>query len=176
MIKETLDDFLKENINLNHDYIDDLKKELSKFNTSEELLRGGGLSIELLDRLAHGFSEDDIKTLKPNELKIFWNEDLDNVKYEIEQSGLTKHQWSKKVDLTQPIDVDYMEPEGLSRGFYIQDGHHRYYAAKTLNKPLKINLRINVNPIKEISPNLGYDEFHRHIFDLYGNSNEIITA
>lgn len=173
MIKETLNEFLKESINLNPKYIDDLKKELSKFNTSEELLRSGGLSIELLDRLAYGFSEKDIKTINSDDLKVLWTEDLENVKHEIKQSGLSKKQWSETIDLSEPIDVDYMQPEGLSRGFYIQDGHHRYYAAKTLKRPLNVNLEIKINPIKEIAPNLSYDEFHRHIFDLYGNYDTI---
>lgn len=157
------------NINLNSKFISDLEKELSKFKSSEDLLRGGGLSIEVLDRLAHGFSEEDIKTLNPNQLKIRWKNDLENVKWEIKQSGLTPKQWAYKVDLSEPIDVDYWEGDGWSKGFYIQDGHHRYMAAKILNKPLNINLKIKINPIKTIAPNMGYDEFHRYMFKIFKN-------
>ena len=37
--------------------------------------------------------------------------------------------WAKGVDLTEPIDVSFEK-----NSFYIEDGHHRYYAAKILNK------------------------------------------
>ena len=42
-------------------------------------------------------------------------------------------------------------------------------AAKILKKPLNVNLEIEVNPITTIAPDMGYDEFHRHIFDMYKN-------
>lgn len=176
-IKTTIREYLNENVNnelkIKYEYIDDLKRELSKFKTDEELLRNGGISIETLDRLAHGFSEEDIKTLNPNQLMIKWKEDLENVKYEIKQSGLTPKQWGSKVNLSEPIDVSYWEDTKHKKGFYIEDGHHRYMAAKILNKPLNINLEIKINPIKTIAPNMGYDEFHRYIFNLYKTNNLI---
>jgi len=141
--------------------------EINKFNTSEELLRAGGLSIEALDRVAHGFSEEDVKTLKPEQLKVRWKDDLENVKWEIERAGINPKIWAKKVDLSEPIDVDYWEDDesGFKKGFYIQDGHHRYYAAKILGKPLNVNLEIKINPIKELCPTLSYDDFHRYLFN-----------
>jgi hypothetical protein len=67
-------DLINENkkhvLNIHDEFIDDLKKELSKFKTDEELLRKGGLSDNLLYRLAFGFAEEDISTLMPNDLKI----------------------------------------------------------------------------------------------------------
>jgi hypothetical protein len=156
-----------ENVELNDKFIGDLKKEVSKFKTAEDLLRSGGLSIELLDRLAHGFSEEDIKTLNPNQLKIKWKDDLENVKWEINKSKLTPKQWASKVNLSEPIDVSYWEDNKHKKGFYIEDGHHRYMAAKILNKPLNVNLVIKVNPIKTIASNMGYDDFHRYIFNLF---------
>lgn len=53
-----------DNLNLHDKYIDDLKIFLSKYKSDEDLLRSGGLPIDLLDRLAHGFSENDIKSIK----------------------------------------------------------------------------------------------------------------
>lgn len=166
----TIHEYLNEQqniVNLNVKFIDDLKKELSIFKSDEELLRGGGLSIELLDRLAYGFTEEDIKTLMPNQLKIKWKDDLENVKWEINKSKLTSKQWASNIDLTEPIDVSYWEDDTHKKGFYIEDGHHRYMAAKILNKPLNVNLKIKVNPIKTIAPNMGYDEFHRYIFKSF---------
>ncbi len=141
----------------NCDYIKitkEIEDEVNKFNTSEELLRSGGISIEALDIAAHGFSSDDIKTLKPEQLNIKWRGDLENVKYEIEhlfkKSNLPRSKfiknWAEKVSLEEPIDVSYEKNK-----FYIEDGHHRYYAAKILNKPLNVNLEIKMNPIKKVS-------------------------
>lgn len=167
--------YLKENSNhigeklSDSKFIEQLKSELDKYESSEQLLRGGGLSNELLDRLAFGFSENDIKTIHPSKLRVRWKNDLYQVNYEIENSPLTPIEWAKTIDLSEPIDIDYWESEELEfkRGFYIQDGHHRYMAAKLLNKLLNANLQIKLNPIKEISPSMGYDEFHRYIFEHF---------
>lgn len=173
-IINTVKVFLKESstneLNIHSEYIDDLKEELSHFKTDEELLRSGGLSIEILERLAYGFASGDVKTLNPNQLKVKWNNDLENVKYEIIKSGLRPQQWASKINLTEPIDVSYEENKRNKLGFYIEDGHHRYMAAKILNKPLNINLEIKATPIRIISPNMGYDQLHRYIFQLYKNN------
>jgi hypothetical protein len=188
-IKTTVREYLNEqktlnDINLNNKFIGDLEKEISKFKSDEDLLRSGGFSIELLDRLAHGFSEEDIKVIEPILLKIKWEDDLENVKWEINESGLTPKQWATKINLSEPIDVSYWEDDKHKKGFYIEDGHHRYMAAKILNKPLNVNLEIKVNPIKTIAPNMGYDDFHRYIFKSFkvdslsegSVDNEIITV
>jgi len=188
-IKTTVREYLNEqktlnDINLNNKFIGDLEKEISKFKSDEDLLRSGGFSIELLDRLAHGFSEEDIKVIEPILLKIKWKDDLENVKWEINESGLTPKQWATKINLSEPIDVSYWEDDKHKKGFYIEDWHHRYMAAKILNKPLNVNLEIKVNPIKTIAPNMGYDDFHRYIFKSFkvdslsegSVDNEIITV
>lgn len=163
IIEEELDNAIKLN--------DEIINFVSKFNTSEELLKSGGIPIDMLDNLAFGFTEDSIKQLDPNVLKIEWKDDLENVKYEIKKSGLLPKQWALKIDLSEPIDVEYKKVKN-KLGFYIQDGHHRYSAAKILNKPLNVNLEIKYNPIIAISPNLGYDEFHRLIFNQVKSLNE----
>jgi hypothetical protein len=138
---------------------------INKFNNSEELLRNGGLPIDVLDRAAFGFSSDDIKTLLPSQLNIKWKDDWNNVKYEQEKTGLNKYEWSKKIDLTEPIDVSYEKDK-----FWVEDGHHRLYAAKTLIQPLNVNLQIKQNPIIKLGgPNMGYDDFHRCIFTQIKN-------
>lgn len=177
MLKELFIELLNEEIirglNIHSKYLDDLKKELSKFKTDEELLRSGGISIETLDRLAFGFSSEDIKTINPNDLKVKWKDDLENVKWEINKSGLTPKQWASKINLSEPIDVSYWGDNKHKIGFYIEDGHHRYMAAKILNKPLNVNLEIKVNPITTINPNLRYEDFHRYIFKIFKNNERI---
>lgn len=145
---------------------DEMKKEMSKFSSDEEFLRRGGFSSEALDRAAYGFSSEDIKTINPNQLKIKWKDDYANVKWEQEKSGLSKINWARKINLLEPIDVVYEK-----NNFYIEDGHHRYYAAKILNKPLNVNLEIKQNPIIKLGGELSYDNFHRCAFRQFKNSH-----
>lgn len=148
---------------------DEIIREVEKFKTSEDLLRSGGISIEALDRAAFGFSSEDIKTLMPNQLNIKWKDDLENVKFEIQlllkklktiNPKTVLKTWAEAVDLTEPIDVAFEKNK-----FFIEDGHHRYYAAKILNKPLNVNLEMKTNPIVKLAPSLSYDDFHRCIFN-----------
>lgn len=136
---------------------------VKQFNNSEQLLRNGGLPIDMLDRFAFGFSNEDITTISPNKLKIKWKDDYENVLWEVKKSGLSPKQWSSKVDLTTPIDVSYEKGN-----FYIEDGHHRYFAAKTLNKMLNVDLIIKDNPIIKLTE-LSYDDFHRCLFNKIKN-------
>lgn len=141
---------------------------VNKFNSDEELLRSGGLPTEILDRYAFGFTDKDITKLHPDKLAIKWHDDLENVIWEVKKSGLTPKQWSKKVDLSEPVDVSYeLTDDGLK--FLLEDGHHRYFAAKKLNKLLNINLEIKANPITKISNTLSYDELHRCLFKQIKN-------
>jgi len=136
----------------------EIAAEVSKFNTDEEFLRAGGLSTSALHRAAFGFTDSDIETLIPNQLKIKWKDDWNNVKWEQQQSGLSKIAYANRIDLSEPIDVVYEK-----NNFYVDDGHHRLFAATILKRPLNVNLEIHQNPID----NLGitdYDQYHRCVF------------
>jgi len=163
--KSVIQEMLNNRLSLNEckpiNLTDDMKKEISKFKSDEEFLRAGGFSIETLDRAAYGFSDEDIKTLLPNQLKIKWRDDMDNVIWEQNKSGLSKVAWANKIDLSEPIDVVYEK-----NNFYIDDGHHRFYAAKILNKPLNVRLIIKQNPITTIGYD-DYDKFHRCAFKQF---------
>jgi hypothetical protein len=137
--------------------------EARKYKSAEDLLKHGGFSIEALDRVAFGFAESDIKTLKPQQLTVKYPGDMENPVFEQKQSGLSTQQWAKSVNLSEPIEVSY---EGGK--FNIEDGHHRYYAAKILNMPLKVNLTIKDKPIAQIleESNYNYDQFHRDVWDM----------
>jgi hypothetical protein len=144
---------------------DEIATEVKRFNSAEELLRAGGISNEALDRAAFGFTESDIKTLMPNQLKIKWKQDWDNVKWEQHNSGLSKQQWSKKINLSEPIDVVYEK-----NNFYVDDGHHRLFAAKVLNKPLNVNLEIKQNPFSNLGV-FDYDQYHKCAFNKVKDIN-----
>jgi hypothetical protein len=77
----------------------------------------------------------------------------------------------EKINLSEPIDISY-ESNGYGLKFYLEDGHHRYFAAKTLNKTLNVNLEIKANPIT-ITNKLGYDEFHRCLFKQIKQNEKI---
>ena len=143
------------NINISKEIYD----HINKFNTDEEFLRAGGLPTNMLDKIAFGFDDSDIKTLNPKQLKIKWYDDLDNVIWEQQKSGLNKVEWAKKINLSEPIDVSYEKNK-----FYLEDGHHRYYAARILGKDLNVNLEIKMNPVLAIAPNLTYDSLCRCLF------------
>lgn len=144
-----------------HDYI-------LKFDSDEKLLRSGGIPTNLLDIAAYGFNEELIKKMMPKHLNIKWKDDLRNAIYKQEKSGLSKIDWAKQVNLTEPIDVSYN-----GKKFYVEDGHHRYYAAKILNVPLNINLEIKENPIKKLDGIGDYDNFHRCLWKQVHRKNEI---
>ncbi len=146
-------------IKLTQDIID----EVSRFDSVDALLRAGGISIEALDRAAFGFSDEDIKTLMPKQLHIKWKSDWENVKFEQEKyssRGMSKASWANKINLEEPIDVIFEKGK-----FYIDDGHHRTYAAKILNKPLNVSLEIKDNPMVKLGGGLSYDDFHRCVFN-----------
>jgi hypothetical protein len=88
-----------------------------------------------------GFSPYKIKQMHPNSLSIKWKDDLKNVIEEQKNSGLSPQDWARQIDLSEPIDVIY--EDGV---FKIDDGHHRYYAAKILNKMLNVSIEIKDNP------------------------------
>jgi len=139
-----------------------LKEEAKKYDNAEQLLRSGGFSINALDKAAYGFTADEITELEPKDLNIKWKTDMENVLAEIRGSDFkNKEEWAKTVDLSEPIDVIFENEK-----FYIDDGHHRYYAAKILGKKIKVNLSIKDKPIVKITgrKDYDYDEFHRSFF------------
>lgn len=147
---------------------DEIANEVMKYETVEQLLMSGGISTDALDRAAFGFSESDIKTLQPKQLHVKWKEDWKNVQWEQEKSGLSKAQYAKKINLKEPIDVSYEKGK-----FFIEDGHHRVFAAATLKQPLNVNLEIKDNPIKKLGGGMGYDEFHKCVFNQVKNNKNI---
>lgn len=146
-----------------------LVSEARKFKSSEELLRAGGFSAEALDRAAFGFSAEDVKTLEPREITIKYREDRDNAIAEAEKSGQTPEAWAATVDLTEPVQVSY---EGGK--FMLEDGHHRYLAAKLLNKPLNVDLTIKDKPIEKLSGRKDYD-YDQFVRDTHDQVNFIKT-
>lgn len=136
-----------------------LLQEALKYPSSEAWLRSGGANIDLLDKVAFGVTSG-LKELRPEQLKVKHKPDMENVLWDLQKSGLSKRKWAEQVKQVTPIEVSYEKGN-----YYIEDGHHRYYAAKILGIPLKANVEVKGNPIAAIT-DLNYDEFHRHLWDL----------
>lgn len=143
------------NVNLTQEVI----KFVSTFDTLESFFRAGGLSVEMLDRLAFGFCDTDITRLPAKQLKIKWKEDWGNVKWEVGKSKLTPKEWSKKIDLSDPIDVVYEK-----NNFYVDDGHHRTYAGKVLGVDLPVSLTIKQSPTETLGFS-DYDSLIKCVFN-----------
>ncbi|MCK5617444.1 hypothetical protein KAR91_87080, partial [Candidatus Pacearchaeota archaeon] len=106
------------------------------------------LNIDEMDRAAFGFSEEDITTLEPDQLNIKWQQDYDNVIEEQKDSGLSREEYARRIDLTEPIEVIYED-----RQFKVDDGYHRWFAARVLNKTLNVTLEIKAKPHRTIIEN-----------------------
>lgn len=140
--------------------ISELVEYAKGFDSAEDLLRAGGFSIDQLDRAAFGFDADSVTELSADDLNIKWKEDLDNVLYSIEKSHMTKERWAKLVSLETPIEVSYEDGK-----FWIEDGHHRYCAAKVLNQPLKVILEIKDKPVFKLREDGDSDQLTRDMWD-----------
>ena len=114
-------------------------KKIAKGKTPSEIVRYPW------DKIAFGFSVDDVITLPVKELKVKYKEDMKNTKSDMKT-------YFKDVPLSKlpPIEVSYDKGN-----FYIEDGHHRYVYAKQQGiKEVKVKIEdIKDNPILA----LGFD-------------------
>ena len=129
------------------------------------------LDIDLTDKIAFGFSADEITKLNPSRLTVKWQDDFDNAGFQQEKSGLSKKGWARTVNLSEPIEVSY---DGYK--FNIEDGHHRYYAALILNKVLPVSLEIKANPTVEVIRNRYKISKAYHKAKADGSNPELVEA
>lgn len=115
--------------------------------------------LELLDwdeltTMAYGVKTGDIISLNPNEIKIKYKEDLENPKAiyncEIKKNGLCGMDWVKSVSFEEPIKVSLgIDGKSTKEDWYLEDGHHRLFAAKKL-KMKSINCEVEQVNLKAI--------------------------
>lgn len=94
------------------------------------------------NKIAFGFSNDDVLNIPLSKIKIKWKEDMANV------TGFDMGKYFKDADYASlpPIEVSY---DG--KNFYLEDGHHRYGYAKKLNlKTVPAVVEITANPFKKL--------------------------
>lgn len=126
------------------------------------------LDFDDLSRAAFGVASDDEVLVPPSKLRIRWKADLANANEDMRR-GILRHQvenetgittgairghaptpraWAEAVLLNAPpVDVDIVDAKGT---YVLQDGHHRYVAAKLLRRPLRAVVQVKTNPIDAI--------------------------
>lgn len=92
------------------------------------------MNVDDIDRQAFGFASSDIKTIDPKKLHVKYKSDFENVLHAQQISGLGKLGWARTINLTEPVQLSYEKGK-----FWIEDGHHRYYAALILGKMLNVD-------------------------------------
>lgn len=102
------------------------------------------MNIDDLDRAAYGFAEGDKTTLNPKDIKIIYKDDLLNPQDKFKKGGMD---WVKSVDHSEPAKVSINQKGEI----VLEDGHHRWFAANKLNKPLPVEFeRIKGKPIEKL--------------------------
>jgi hypothetical protein len=101
------------------------------------------MDIDDLDRLAFGVAGGDVVALKPEQLHIVYPDDLLNPQARFEKEGM---RWANSVDLTEPVEVSVDNDGRLC----LEDGHHRWFAAKATRRTLQGRMTIKGKPIERI--------------------------
>jgi hypothetical protein len=120
----------------------------SRRNLSPDQLRREleQVDIDQLDRWAFGVVGDEVLKLDPKELTIVHQDDLDNATYQADRYPGGPKRWAKGVSLSEPVDVSVKRPGEI----VLEDGHHRYLAAKLSGRKLKAKVTVKGKPIEEL--------------------------
>ena len=113
-----------------------------------------------LCQMAYGVKTGDIIKLKPSQIKIKYKDDLVNpvaiYNGEIKKNGKTGMDWVRSVSFDEPVKVSLgLNGKSTKEDYYLEDGHHRLFAAKKLKKPYieaeveQINLKAIEKLLKE---------------------------
>jgi hypothetical protein len=79
----------------------------------------------------------EVSKIMPQELKPLNQTEINWAISSQKASGKSEEEWAKSVDLSEPIKATIYSDGEIK----IQDGHHRYLAAKILNEPLNVELK-----------------------------------
>lgn len=108
------------------------------------------MDINDLDRMAFGYVDGQKMTVAPKDLKIKYADDLENPQYKFDKGdaqGRKGMDWARSVDFSEPVQLSV----GRDGKLYLEDGHHRYFAAQKLGKKLPAEIsKIEGKPIEEI--------------------------
>lgn len=108
--------------------------------TRSELER---MDIDELDRMAFELVGGQEVELAHADIHIRYHCDLENPQALFDAKGMA---WANSVDLSEPVEVSVDDRGDL----YLEDGHHRWFAAGKTNRRLKATVEIKGKPIEKI--------------------------
>lgn len=101
------------------------------------------MDIDILDKIAFGCNDGDVIIVNPADLVIKYPGDLENPLECYRKGGMA---WVRSVSLEDPIEVSIGEDGRM----YLEDGHHRRFAAIKRGEKLRAEVEIKGNPIRHI--------------------------
>lgn len=110
-----------------------------KSYTEQELIL---MDIDELDQMAFGYQSDQVIEVDPFGLHVYLS-DMENAEHKFALWGMD---WVRSVDLSEPIQVSVRGDGRL----WLEDGHHRTFCARRLNKKLQAIVEIKANPVLAI--------------------------
>lgn len=119
---------------------------MNKYITMQELYE---VPDEKMQNETYGWNHFELQDLNPNDIYAYnyCKEDMANVFFVITKAG-SPRKWAKKYvgeGIKEPIKVAFCE-DGK---FYVEDGHHRWYASKLLKISIKAEVEIKRNVFKD---------------------------
>jgi len=109
------------------------------------------VDIDTLDRWAFGVIGDELVKLTPAKISVVHFDDLENAQYQADRYPGGAKRWAKSVSLATPVDVSVRSP-GV---FTLEDGHHRYLAAKLSDRKLTAKIQVKGKPIEVLLERAG---------------------
>lgn len=165
-------------------FIEFLIESASSKYTREQLLE---LDWDKLCEMAYGVKAGDIIQLDPKKIKLK-HPDTENAQHKFDLYGM---KWVRSVKFDEPIKVSLgLEGKNNKEDWYLEDGHHRLFAARKLKMPYitaeveSINLKAVEKLLgfpnakkRNIKENMDYrgeheaptnDGYHKPLYDLTG--------
>lgn len=101
------------------------------------------MDVDDLDMMAFGHYGGEEVIIDPNDIKIKWHDDLGNPEHKFTIGGMD---WVHSVDFSEPVELSVNNNGEIE----LEDGHHRWFAAKKLGRKLKGVIEIKGKPIERI--------------------------
>jgi len=112
------------------------------------------LDVDTLDRWAFGVVGDEVLRLDPGELMIVHVDDLANARHQADRHPGGSLRWARRVSLKEPVDVIVDDRGDL----LLDDGHHRYLAARLSGRKLSAKIIVRGRPIERLLERAGATE------------------
>lgn len=130
-------------------FIEFLIESASSKYTREQLLE---LDWDKLCEMAYGVKDGDIIQLDPKKIKLK-HPDTENAQHKFDLYGM---KWVRSVKFDEPIKVSLgLEGKNNKEDWYLEDGHHRLFAARKLKMPYITAEVENIN-LKAVEKLLGF--------------------